>query len=59
MSELGIMLAAGALAEARQAEACETGRVASTADLIRQAVALLSGRSGAGGQPGRWVALPV
>lgn len=55
MSELGIMLAA----EARQAEACETGRVASTADLVRQAVALLSGRSGAGGQPGRWIALPV
>lgn len=59
MSELGTMLAAGAMAGARQAEACETGRLASTADLVRQAIALLSGRSGAGGRPARWVVLPA
>ena len=44
MFELGTMLAADALAEARQAEAAATGRLPTTADLVRQGLALLRTR---------------
>jgi hypothetical protein len=59
MSELGTMLAAGTMAGARQAEARDTGRLASPADLARQAVALLRRRPASGGRGCRWVALPA
>ena len=55
MFELGTMMAAGALADAREAEASATGVLATPAALIRQGWALLSaGQNSQRGHPAAW-----
>ncbi|MCC6918283.1 MAG: hypothetical protein IT548_03715 [Alphaproteobacteria bacterium] len=60
MSDLGTMLAAAVLADARQAEAAETGRLPTTAGLVRQGLALLRTRFGGARRPApRWDTAPL